>query len=64
MRALSAAVGLNVSTISYHVGSKRDLYREVFRRLFLQDWQKTLTTKSWATLLRYVTCWSDWWTRW
>lgn len=33
MRALAAAVGLNVATIHYHVSSKQDLYRAVFRRL-------------------------------
>ncbi|MGQ9611434.1 TetR/AcrR family transcriptional regulator [Chloroflexus sp.] len=33
MRALAAAVGLNIATIHYHVGCKLDLYRIVFRRL-------------------------------
>lgn len=30
-RALAEAVGLNIATIAYHVGSKADLYREVMR---------------------------------
>lgn len=33
MRTLAAAVGLNVATIHYHISSKQDLYRAVFRRL-------------------------------
>lgn len=33
MRTLAAAVGLNVATIHYHIGSKSELYRAVFRRL-------------------------------
>ncbi len=33
MRALAAAVGLNVATIHYHISSKQELYRMVFRRL-------------------------------
>jgi AcrR family transcriptional regulator len=33
MRALAAAVGLNIATIHYHISSKQELYRMVFRRL-------------------------------
>ncbi len=32
-REIAKAVDLNISTVNYHVGTKRDLYREVFRRL-------------------------------
>jgi AcrR family transcriptional regulator len=31
-RAIAEAVGLNIATIAYHVGSKADLYREVMQR--------------------------------
>lgn len=37
-RAIAAAAGLNIATMHYHVGSKEDLYREVFRRLFRQEY--------------------------
>ncbi len=37
MRSLATAVDLNVATVSYHVGNKQELYRQVFRRLFLQE---------------------------
>ncbi|GIW01212.1 TetR/AcrR family transcriptional regulator [Roseiflexus sp.] len=33
MRTLAAAVGLNIATIHYHVSSKQELYKAVFRRL-------------------------------
>lgn len=36
-RAIAAAVGLNIATVNYHVGSKQNLYREVFRRAFLAE---------------------------
>ncbi|MFZ5916077.1 MAG: TetR/AcrR family transcriptional regulator [Chloroflexota bacterium] len=38
-RALAEAVGLNISTINYHTGSKQELYRKVFHRLFLQEFE-------------------------
>jgi AcrR family transcriptional regulator len=38
-RALAEAVGLNISTINYHAGSKEELYRQVFHRLFLQEFE-------------------------
>lgn len=31
-RTIADAVGLNIATVAYHVGSKSDLYREVMRR--------------------------------
>lgn len=31
-RAIADAVGLNIATVAYHVGSKSELYREVMRR--------------------------------
>jgi AcrR family transcriptional regulator len=37
MRDIAAAVGLNIATISYHVGSKQDLYREVHKRAYLAE---------------------------
>lgn len=39
MRALAEVVGLNISTINYHTGSKEELYRKVFHRLFLQEFE-------------------------
>ncbi len=36
-REIAAAVGLNVSTVNYHVGGKHELYREVFRRLHARE---------------------------
>ena len=39
MRALSARVGLNISTINYHIGSKKALYHRVFHRLFLREFE-------------------------
>jgi AcrR family transcriptional regulator len=36
-RAIADAVGLNVATVNYHAGSKEELYRKVFHRLFLQE---------------------------
>lgn len=36
-RAIADSVGLNVATVNYHVGGKRELYRKVFHRLFLQE---------------------------
>ena len=38
-RDLAKAVGLNISTIHYHVGSKRELYRRVFHQLFLKEYE-------------------------
>ena len=38
-RAIAEAVGLNVSTVNYHAGSKEELYRKVFHRLFLQEFE-------------------------
>lgn len=37
-RTIAAAVGLNVSTVNYHAGSKRELYRKVFHRLFTREY--------------------------
>lgn len=37
-RAIAAAAGLNIATMHYHVGSKEDLYQQVFRRLFEQEY--------------------------
>ncbi|MBN1345434.1 MAG: TetR/AcrR family transcriptional regulator [Phycisphaerae bacterium] len=36
-REIAAAVGLNISTVNYHVGGKRDLYRAVFRRMHARE---------------------------
>lgn len=36
-RAIAQAVGLNISTIHYHAGSKEELYHKVFQRLFLHE---------------------------
>jgi AcrR family transcriptional regulator len=36
-REIAKAVGLNVATVSYHTGSKADLYRQVFERLYLRE---------------------------
>jgi AcrR family transcriptional regulator len=38
-RAIAEAVGLNVATVSYHAGAKQDLYRQVFHRLYLQEFE-------------------------
>ena len=38
-RALAKAVGLNISTINYHAGSKEQLYRKVFHRLFMKEFE-------------------------
>jgi AcrR family transcriptional regulator len=38
-RAIAEAVGLNVATVNYHAGGKRELYRKVFHRLFLQEFE-------------------------
>jgi AcrR family transcriptional regulator len=38
-RAIAQAVDLNVSTVNYHAGSKRELYQKVFHRLFLQEFK-------------------------
>jgi len=32
-REIAAAVGLNVATVNYHVGSKRELYQAIFKRI-------------------------------
>ncbi|MGQ9677181.1 MAG: TetR/AcrR family transcriptional regulator [Chloroflexota bacterium] len=36
-REIAAAVGLNIATVHYHVGTKEELYREVFRRFNLPE---------------------------
>jgi AcrR family transcriptional regulator len=36
-REIAAAAGLNIATMHYHVGSKRDLYTQVVRRLYEQE---------------------------
>lgn len=36
-REIANAVGLNVATVSYHTGSKAELYRRVFERLYLRE---------------------------
>ena len=36
-REIASAVGLNVATVSYHTGSKAELYRQVFERLYLRE---------------------------
>lgn len=38
-RAIAKAIGLNISTSNYHVGSTAELYRRVFRRLFVQEFE-------------------------
>jgi AcrR family transcriptional regulator len=38
-RAIAKAVDLNVATVSYHTGSKGDLYRKVFHRLFTKEFE-------------------------
>ena len=42
-RTIASAVGLNVSTVNYHAGSKPDLYRQVFRRLFMREYELVST---------------------
>jgi AcrR family transcriptional regulator len=39
MRDIAAAVGLNISTVNYHVGSKETLYREILRRTYEMEYQ-------------------------
>jgi AcrR family transcriptional regulator len=39
MRDIAAAVGLNISTVHYHVGSKESLYREILRRTFVMEYE-------------------------
>jgi AcrR family transcriptional regulator len=39
MRDIAAAVGLNISTVNYHVGPKEALYREILRRTFVMEYQ-------------------------
>jgi AcrR family transcriptional regulator len=36
-RQIGKAVGLNIATVSYHVGGKRELYRQVVQRLHEQE---------------------------
>lgn len=36
-RAIAREVGLNIATVNYHVGSKRELYAEVVRRLYQHE---------------------------
>jgi AcrR family transcriptional regulator len=38
-RAIAKAVGLNISTVNYHAGSKEELYHKVFHRLFLHEFE-------------------------
>lgn len=38
-RALAEAVGLNISTVHYHAGTKEEIYRRVFHRLFVQEFE-------------------------
>jgi AcrR family transcriptional regulator len=38
-RAIARAVGLNISTINYHAGSKEELYHKVFQRLFVREFE-------------------------
>ncbi|MFQ3660577.1 MAG: TetR/AcrR family transcriptional regulator [Anaerolineae bacterium] len=37
MRDIAAVVDLNIATISYHIGSKQELYREVHQRAYLTE---------------------------
>ena len=37
IRVIAAAVGLNVATVHYHAGSKRDLYLKVIGRLYEEE---------------------------
>jgi AcrR family transcriptional regulator len=37
MREIAAAVDLNIATISYHIGSKQELYREVHTRAYVKE---------------------------
>lgn len=36
-RAIAAAVGVNISTVHYHVGSKRDLFSAVLEELYKEE---------------------------
>ena len=36
-REIAAAAGLNIATVSYHLGSKAELYQAVFRRLAAEE---------------------------
>lgn len=36
-REIAAAAGLNIATLSYHLGSKAELYRAVFQRLAAEE---------------------------
>lgn len=36
-REIAAAAGLNIATVNYHVGTKPQLYAEVFRRAFQRE---------------------------
>ncbi|MBN1660281.1 MAG: TetR/AcrR family transcriptional regulator [Anaerolineae bacterium] len=47
-RAIAGAVGLNVATVSYHTGSKRDLYRRVFQRLFQREFDVVSAFAGWV----------------
>jgi AcrR family transcriptional regulator len=38
-RSIAQAVGLNISTINYHTGSKEELYHKVFHRLFVREFE-------------------------
>jgi AcrR family transcriptional regulator len=38
-RAIAQAAGLNISTLNYHTGGKRKLYRALFHRLFQQEYE-------------------------
>jgi AcrR family transcriptional regulator len=39
MRDIATAVGLNISTVNYHVGSKETLYREILLRTYEMEYQ-------------------------
>ena len=56
IRDIARAVGLSVSTVNYHVGSKESLYREILRRTFVMESEmfspltQNSDTRTWQSL--------------